>query len=170
MLKFEAMPSNKDAYNIAMDLNDSVKAGIRKGWIKIGPMVKRTANKNILDKSQKTGITYIRRTKSGARRDHRASAPGETHANMSGVLRRSLEWKISGTVDMLFGYGAAGAKVPPYAAAIEFGRDAGTRTDGVKYGAIEARPSIKNAIEQNIGNSENHHVQSILKEMGQGIL
>jgi hypothetical protein len=66
-----------------------------------------------------------------------ASAPGETHANLSGRLRRSIGWKVSGTHEMEWGYGVVQKKdeAPYYAPYVEEGT---TRMD--------ARPSLGNAV------------------------
>jgi hypothetical protein len=67
---------------------------------------------------------------------NRSSAPGETHANQSGALRRSIGWKVHGSDSLTFGYGAGGSpSAPPYARSVEEGT--------VK---MAARPSLANAI------------------------
>lgn len=135
---------------------DSARA-VRQGFFNIGRSLKSTANKNILDKSKKTGRVYIRRDKAGRRRRHRASAPGETHANMTGALRKAVAWKVKGAEELIFRYGAAGGKEPPvYAAAIEFGK---------KDGTLLARPSLENAINEITRNAEAYFEEAILQEL-----
>lgn len=94
----------------------------------------RATSREIL-RRPKGGRTYIRRDRAGRRRRHVASAPGETHANMTGRLRRSLSFRIRGQ-DIEFGYGVRGNNAPPYARAIEFGSR-----------RIEPRPSLSNGIQ-----------------------
>lgn len=120
----------------------NARQAIRQAFFRLGKELKRKANKEILDKTKKTGRVYWV-YKNGHRRKHQASAPGETHANLTGDLRRSLSWQVHGTDELVFGYGAAddggGHPVPEYADRIEnggFGR----------WGNyIDARPSLKNA-------------------------
>lgn len=112
---------------------------IRRGFFLLGRDLGATANAEIL-RQPKSGRVYIRRDRAGRRRRHVASAPGETHANMTGDLRRSLGWRVRGHLSLEFGYGVGGDGVglrgaPEYAAAIEFG----SRT-------LLARPSLRNAI------------------------
>ena len=65
---------------------------IREGFFQTGGQLKKYANEKIL-RGVKSGRLYrIRRGK--IIKNHRASAPGETHANLSGTLRRSLGWKV----------------------------------------------------------------------------
>ena len=115
------------------------RRALRQAWFEVGRHLKATANAEIL-RRPKGGRTYfIRSRSSGKLRRHVASAPGETHANMFGDLRKSLGWKIRGDQGGEFGYGAApGSKVPDYAGAIELGR---------LDGSIEPRPSIGNALD-----------------------
>ncbi len=130
--------------------------GIRQGFFNIGRTLKRTANKNILDKSKKTGRIYIRRDRAGRRRRHRASAPGETHANMTGALRKAVAWKVHGSDELEFMYGADGRTPPPYDAAIEF---------GTKDGRIKARPSLRNAISEIDRDAEVYFEEAITNEL-----
>lgn len=124
------------------------RRALRQAWFEVGRHLKSNTNKEIL-RRPKGGRTYfVRSRSSGKRRRHVASAPGETHANQFGDLRKTLGWKIRGDQGGEFGYGPAPIKVPgsssdllplpAYAGAIEFGR---------LDGSIEARPSILHGIE-----------------------
>ena len=110
----------------------------RQAWFGLGQQLRKSANSEILRKP-KGGKTYIVRGPSGRKRRHVASAPGETHANRSGTLRKSIGWKVRGTDQMDFGYGIVSAKTagkaPKYDAWVEFG----TRR-------MAPRPSLANAI------------------------
>jgi hypothetical protein len=117
----------------------------------MGHDLKKKIAADIKDTTNKTGRVYtVRGSKSkglylifdpitatviniyrGRRRRHQSSAPGETHADLTGNLRKSLGWKVSGK-KLQIGYGAG---APDYAE-IEFG-----------YGKVEARPSIGNRVE-----------------------
>lgn len=133
--------------------NALTEKGIRKAWFAVGQDLKRTADSNIL-KKPKSGRLYIRKDRAGRRRKHRASAPNETHANMTGALRKSMGWKVHGA-QMLFGYGVT-REPPEYAAAIEF---------GTKDGRIKPRPSLQNAIEERKKNTEQYLGDTVLKEL-----
>ena len=115
---------------------------LRHALFDVGDQFKRNANKEILH-GQKTGRVYVRRIRGGRTRKHRASAPGETHANLTGELRRSIGWKVSGSRRLLFGYGIT-QDAPKYARAIE----QGSKT-------VKKRPSLKNAIEAERRNTMN---------------
>jgi hypothetical protein len=122
---------------------ERIPQGIRNTWFRLGKYLKKKTSADIL-KKPKHGRTYYRRTKSGARRVHVASKPGETHANMTGELRRSLSWKVYSFSKMGFGYGVstnASNKTPIYGAAIEFGKKWKNPDREIK-----PRPSIKNNI------------------------
>ena len=77
----------------------------------------KQANTDIL-KKPKTGRLYFRRDSLGRRRRHRASSQGETHANLSGTLRKTLGFKVSQN-DLDFGFGVDRGDAPPYAQSIE---------------------------------------------------
>lgn len=124
--------------------------GIRKAWFKVGQDVKRRANAEILRKP-KGGKTYIIRTAGGRKRRHVASKAGETHANLSGALRRSIEWRVRG--DQLdFGYGVV-KTAPEYASFVEEGT-----------GRMGARPTLRNAINDTKRNAEQHLRDAVEKE------
>lgn len=128
------------------------KRGIRQARFKVGHGLIAAASQEIL-KGPKTGRIYIRRDRIGRRRRHQASAPGETHANLSGDLRKSLSFQIRGSDSMEFGYGVSGPKeAPPYAEWVEFGS---TR--------MKARPSLRNAIRAEQGNTIKHFEREIIK-------
>lgn len=127
------------------NLEKLTKQGVRRGMFRAGQALKSEANRAIL-KDAKTGVVYMRRTRSGRRRRHQASAPGETHANMTGTLRRSLSFQLKGTKDIEFGYGvSSGKEAPKYAKFVEFG----TRN-------MKPRPTLKNALNKEQGNLAQH--------------
>ena len=125
--------------------------GIRKAWFAVGKDLIASANKAVL-KRPRQGRVYIVRSPSGRRRRHRASRPGESHANLTGQLRKSIQWKVRGR-DLDFGYGIAKANAPPYAQFVENGT---TR--------MEARPTLLNAINENRRNAEQHLLNSVVQE------
>jgi len=140
-VQFKEDPKNKVVYAKIENLGKITSRSIRQGFFMLGKDLKRTANKNILSKP-KGGKVYIARTRSGRRRRHRASAPGESHANRSGMLRRSLGWKVNGSKSMEFGYGVD-KPAPDYGKFVE---------DGTFK--MKPRPSLAIAVKQTNRNSE----------------
>ena len=148
--------STKKAFISLTNIDRRTARGIRQGFFKLGQALQSKSSSNILDKSQKSGLVYIRVDSAGRRRRHRSSAAGETHANMTGKLRRARGWKVKGAESLTFQYGADGRVPPPYDGAIEFGR---------KDGSIEARPSLRNTIEELDKDAENYFEEDIIKEI-----
>ena len=101
----------------------------------------------------KSGRVYVRRDRLGRRRRHVASAPGETHANMTGRLRRSLSFRVNPR-EIEFGYGVTKGDAPDYAASVEFGTK---RT--------AARPSLQNGINGERRNMMNNFEREIMGEL-----
>lgn len=128
---------NHVLYKLVEDLPSQAHQVFRDGFFGYMAALKKVANKEILRKP-KGGKKGWRRTKSGGRRRHTASAPGETHANASGTLRRSLSWKVNGWESAEFGYGIstnAQNKAPDYAEWV---------THGTRF--MAPRPSLMNAV------------------------
>jgi HK97 gp10 family phage protein len=137
-------------------LAQGTKRSIRQGWFSIGRNLSQEANREILRKPKSGRVYFIRR--GGRRFRHIASAPFETHANITGKARRSVSWKVHGTDSMDFGYGVsttAKNAAPIYAPFLEFG----TRK-------MAPRPSLSNAIVREQRNSEVEFERSLAREMG----
>lgn len=79
------------------NLDDKFRRGVTRGWDRSGRVLVNSAKKEIKD-GLKTGRIYHIRG-----RRHRASAPGETPANLSGNLRRSIGYEARGWNQMEFG-------------------------------------------------------------------
>lgn len=120
----------------------NARQAIRQTFFEMGRTLQKKTSKDILDKKSKTGRVYRVKSRSGRYRKHRSSAPGQTHANLSGDLRKSIGWKVYGTDKMEFGYGITKfvGNASAYARRIEEG---GSDSRGIM---IEARPSLKNNI------------------------
>ncbi len=116
------------------EMPDNGRRAIMDTFRFMGVKLKKKISADIKNKNNKTGRTYIVRNRRGRRVAHRASAPFETHADLTGTLRRALSWKTRGTNSLLIGYGVAGRPSPEYAR-IEFG-----------IGDIDPRPSILNTL------------------------
>lgn len=102
MIELKKDPANKKA---EFHINNTIvltKKGIRQGFYNVGKLLKSSANKDILAKD-KTGKVYrIRRGK--VIRNHRASAHGQTFANLSGAARRTLGFDVVGSDHLEFGF------------------------------------------------------------------
>ena len=137
-------------------IEQATRKGIRMGWFDLGRDLKSEADREIKRKP-KSGRTYIIRSRSGRRRRHVASAPGETHANLSGRLRRSLSWKVHGSDSMDFGYGVSTTsrnQAPRYSPWVEFGTV-----------RMEERPSLENAINATQREAEQNFERTIRTEI-----
>ena len=117
------------------DAGDLGRRSMRHAWFELGKDLRDRANREILRKP-KGGRTYVVRMRGGRVRRHVASAPGETHANLTGDLRKSIGWKVTGETQLDFGYGVSTRTASPrYDEYVEYG----TRR-------MEPRPSLRNAI------------------------
>lgn len=134
------------------NLKKLTKRGIEFAAYTSGRGLVKATSDEILAKP-KGGRTYVSRTRSGSKRRHVASAPGETHANFSGMLRKSLDFKVS-HIQLEFGYGVRRGDAPDYAF-IEFGT--------VNMGP---RPSIQNGIKSQERNIEKNFEREIGKRIG----
>lgn len=115
----------------------------------------KTTSADIIRKP-KGGRVYIRRDAAGRKRRHVASAPGETHANLTGATRRSLGFKVRGN-ELEFGYGVFRNDAPAWARRLEL---------GPKGEPNAARPSLRNnirAARRNIMNNLEREIKRRLK-------
>lgn len=151
----ERSKENKSTIIKLEKATDATLFGIRKALFSSGKDLIATANKAVLAKPRK-GRVYIRRDAAGRRRRHVASLPGESHANQTGTLRRSMQWKVS-DIELHFGYGVAKASEPDYAEYVEFG----TEVDGQVR--MEARPTLENSVNENERNMDQHFEREIFK-------
>ena len=151
MIEFRQSRSNDRVFKKIQKLDGLTKRAIRQGFFSLGKALRSTANRQILAKD-KTGKIYRVRGPSGRRRRHRASAPGQSHANIRGTLRKSIGWKVRGASELEFGYGVNKNDAPPYAEFVEFG----TRR-------MAARPSLQNGIKAERRNFQNNFEREIGK-------
>lgn len=154
MTVFRLTPESRKVVNRVKRTEMSFERGAQSGKRAVGISLLRTTKHEIM-KGKKTGRVYTIEYASGRRRRHRSSAPGQTHANLTGALKRSLSYKSQGD-DLEFGYGVGAVDAPPYAGRIEFGGGAGSGGRGFvvkstgfrRSGVIRPRPTIKNGITQ----------------------
>lgn len=150
-VKFIASRQNDRVFGRIENLDKLTRQGLRRGMFRAGQSLRAEASREIL-KGSKTGRIYIRRIAGGRRRRHQASAAGETHANLTGTLRRSLSFQLRGSTEIEFGYGvSSGRSAPDYARFVEFGT---TR--------MKARPSLRNALRSEQGNLTQHFENEIV--------
>ena len=153
-VRFVPNRENNRVFGRIENLQRLTRRGIRQGMARAGQTLIAEANRAILN-DPKTGVVYIRRDRAGRRRRHQSSAPGETHANLSGDLRRSLSFQKHGVDSLEFGYGvSSGRSAPPYAGKIEF---------GPRGNSNQARPSLLNALNSQQGNLTQHFEDEILR-------
>ncbi len=135
-------------------VRQKTQQSIRQAWFGLGRDLEKEAKKEI-KRTPKSGRTYFIRTKSGRFRRHVASAPGETHANLTGKLRRSVSWKVHGYSRMEFGYGVAviGTNAAPeYDIFVEDGTN-----------RMAPRPSMANAVRKIKRTTSQHFQKAMLK-------
>ena len=135
------------------NLRDLTKSGVEFAAYTSSKGLMKTINAEILHKP-KGGRVYVIRSATGRRRRHRASAPGETHANLTGKLRKSLGFKVNPN-QLEYGYGVEKNDAPDYAERIEFG------TKKKK----DARPSLQNGLKSERRNFQNNFEREIGKRL-----
>jgi hypothetical protein len=144
----KSSPNNKKIFIGIEGMAQKNGRSIRRGFYFAGKDITDNARNSILRKP-KSGRTYIIR-KGGRRFNHKASAPGEAPANLSGALRRSIDFKVQGWSDLEVGADT------PYARRLELGG-----------GNIEARPYLITAIEEEERNTRKHLEREIQKGMSE---
>jgi hypothetical protein len=114
---------------------ENARRGFRRGFDRIGRELV-AHNRNLIRKGPKTGKLY---RIAGRRRRHRASAPGEPPANLTGNLARSIGFQIN-TVGDEMAFGTRSPDDPR--GGVEYGAflDQGTRK-------IEPRPHVTKTVE-----------------------
>lgn len=121
---------NKRALESAENLAANTQFGIDKALWQSGKDLQGNFNKQVLDKSAKTGRIYIRKNKGGARRKHQASAPGQSPANRTGKYRKAIGFNVrKGASELVFGNSAE------YAGFLELGTS-----------RMKPRPGLGNAV------------------------
>lgn len=131
MLEIVDSRGNQRAIKAAIDLDKSTETGIDKALWRSGKDVLGAFNKEVLNKTGKTGTIYIRKDRLGRRRRHQASAPGESPANRTGFYRKSAGFSVNqGRRELAFGNTA------DYSLFLELGTS-----------KMKPRPGLKNAVE-----------------------
>ncbi len=134
MIKIIADKNNKIVFKHLSQLDQHFKSGVHEAYIVIGEYLKRTNEKDFRDR--KSGRLYRIRVR-GEMINHRASAPGEAPARLTGALEKTIKTKTSGFTQM--DYSAGGGRVN-YAGFLE---------DGTRK--MAARPYMIKSIRENEG-------------------
>lgn len=145
-MRFVADSRNIKATRSIKNASNATRRGIRQGFYFAGRDLMKDAKGFIL-RGPKTGKVY---KIAGRKRRHRSSAPGESPSNLTGALRRSVDFVVQGSDEMEFGAGTE------YAAAQEL---------GYAKRNLEARPYLIRSIDANERNIENHFEREIRKEL-----
>lgn len=152
---------NERAYAHIRNAGRSSRQVVRRVFFAHAKDLKASVRNEVLH-GQKTGRVYKNvKLPSGRRKKlHHASAPGETHAKLSGNLLRTLGWKVHGTESMEFGYGTDGAQAqrglaPLYAKFV---------LGGTRF--MDPRDDLKNAVRATQGAIRGHFKRAIADVMG----
>lgn len=135
------------------ELADLHREAIVEAWTESGVDLVREAHRQVHDEP-KTGRIY--RVSIGGRvRHHQASAPGESHANLTGRLDRSISYKVIGWPMLEFGYGATSF------------RDAPDHAPSVELGSVrmDPRPTLENAIRASDRDIERNFVRAMNRKL-----
>lgn len=130
-IKLEVLESKNSHLFFESTLNHGFRTrfGVEKALWKSGKDIHSNFNKQVLSK-EKSGRIYFRKTASGARRRHRASAPGETPANRTGAYRKGFDFTVAGHHSLTVG------DTVDYALYLETGTS-----------RMAPRPGLRNAID-----------------------
>ena len=141
-------PSSRRVMMNIKNIHKLTESAVKKAAYTSSRGLMKTTEKEILRKP-KGGQVYYFRDRFGRRRRHVASAPGETHANMTGKLRRSLSFKVNPN-QIEFGYGVDKNDAPFYGEFVEFGTS-----------KMAPRPSLLNGINAERRNFQNNFEREI---------
>ena len=154
MFQFKADKKNRRVELQIQNLVVLTTRGIRQGYFQLGSALKIDMNAEVLKKNKK-GQIYIVRTSGGRRgvgksRRHRASAPGQTPANLTGNYRRAIGYEIHGSDSMEFGI-----------------RDDVDYGDFLESGTsrMSARPGVGNTVTKMQGQANEYFMGNIEKEL-----
>jgi hypothetical protein len=128
---------------------EKIKNGIRKAYYRMGKQCTKDARESILQGPKTGRIYYI---KKGSRTyKHQASAPGEPPANLTGRLRKSIDFEVRSFRQLEFGANT------PYAAALELGSP---------QRKLLPRPYLVRALDKNHKNFHNFLASEMEKSLG----
>lgn len=160
MFKIEGAPHNIEVMLRIKNIAKMTKKGVRKAFYNIGKDLRKDTRKEI-KKKNKTGRLYII-NRAGRIVLHRASAPGQYPANLSGGLAQSISYNTVGSDRLEFGSRNIISKKGK-AKQIEYGKwlERGTKK-------IKPRPFLLPTIKSNFNKIETHFNTQIRKEILEG--
>lgn len=156
------------------NLSTLTTTGIRRAFYDIGKDLVKDA-KDLINKQPKSGRVYRKYTgvqgPLRSSQNYTASAAGEAPAVVTGVLRKSINFQVSGSIQMAFGIDLSRGGVLPnkgqeatYGKYLEYGNLISMSGKGSKN--IEPRPFISASYQKNKRKVMQKFVEAINKEIG----
>ncbi len=136
--------------------------GIRKAFYFIGKDLVKDANSLILQQPKHGKLYTVRR--GGRRFRHRASAPGESPANLSGSLRSALDFNVVGGNRLEFGVQEKSQNRKGTPSGVIYGKflELGTTK-------MDERPFLKPTIKKNYRNTQKHFETQLKQQLDKKI-
>lgn len=160
MFRIEGAEHNEEVILRIKNISKMTKSGVRKAFYNIGKDLRKDTRTEI-KKKNKTGKLY-RINREGRIILHRASAPGQYPANLSGGLAQSISYKTVGDNRLEFGSRNIISKKGK-AKQINYGK---WLEEGTKK--MKARPFLLPTIKSNYNKIETHFNYQIRKELLHG--
>jgi hypothetical protein len=172
MFKVTGAPGNAQVFRQIARLPESMRRGLKKANLLIGPAIQKTIRRKM--EAKKSGRVYSLVEFWAGNRiiRHRASAPGEAPARLSGSLKASVGY-VASMDQLIIGAGNTNGEVglvkqSGYPGQVDLGGQIGFgRT--VDYAArlelIMNRPYLKVSINENRRNTENYYYRETEREL-----
>lgn len=147
MIKVKESPQNAITLKFLYEMPVELTKAIRQGFYTSGKQLVADLNKDM--KAPKSGRIYkVYRGIGGAKlkkpRLHRASAPSETPAVITGKFRKSVDFAVRGNRELEFG---ANQSAPKYAEFLEKGTSKMEAREPFKRTVIKNKEKIKSNID-----------------------
>jgi len=159
-MKLTLDPKSRRGLIAIKEMNKRTLQGIRSAFFDIGKDLTKDTQASIMDKN-KHGHLYRVKVR-GISRWHRASAPGEAPANLTGKLRKSTGFEVRGSDQMEFGY-RGGKKGVDYGIYLELGTKKGAKAG--REWRMAPRPALEMAVMKNQGNMQSKFENLINKSL-----
>lgn len=143
MISIKIDSGNRKIFTHIKDISSIYDRSLRFSFYKIGKMLAKEAKRSIIQ-GPKTGRLY---KITGRKRRHRASAPGEPPANLSGNLQKSVDFIVKGSRQLDFG---AGSNQLIYARPLELGNDRIKQRSYLLRAINEKEKDIENYFEREL--------------------
>lgn len=145
-LLINGRPGNPER-GLSIGAGDLPRRALRRAWDNIGRDHQITMVRD-MRKKDKTGVIYNVRIR-GRRRRHQSSAPGQTPANMTGLMASGIDYVVTGTQ---MEFGSTGGAF--YSRFLELG----TRK-------MRPRPGLTNTVNKLERNTFNYFADEIQREL-----